>query len=273
VGDDGLFWKEVLHRTGPWAPDVWQELALPTIPAAVVTTVVWGMLGVLAWLSRSHGGYPIGWRDALPVINGAVRVGTVFLLTFFCVAAGFLAAGSVSRERDRRTLDGLLTLPLTRAALLRAKGLGCVLRPRYFLYVLALLWFLGAATGGLHPLALLLLALTAATHIASVVSLGVWVSVIASSTVRANFLMALVLLLYFAAGWLLYGAPSAVAPPGDFVRIGLNPCRSWWTLAFPVVGARGENHVAVLAAAAGCVCFAALAAVVWLLAVRRFRGE
>jgi ABC-type transport system involved in multi-copper enzyme maturation permease subunit len=286
VGDDGLFWKEVLQGTGPEAPKLWHELRFPTGLALVVIATLWGTVGSLLWFPNSDGSdgvHNIDWPHAVGGLNAALQVGTTLLLTAACVVAGFRAAGCVSRERDRRTLDGLLTLPLTRAAVLRAKWLGCVLRIRYVFYYLVWVWLVGIFTGALHPLALPPLVLTTAAHVAFVVSLGVLVSLAARSTLWANFTMALMLVLFFAIGWLAWlwsGTPSAdeLDAPGRFFLIGLNPWRSWWALAVPLARPAGDfagpnESAAFLAAAAGGASFAALAAGAWLLAVRRFRGE
>jgi ABC-type transport system involved in multi-copper enzyme maturation permease subunit len=289
VGDDGLFWKEVLHGTGPEAPKLWHELRFPTGLALVVIALLWGTLGSLLWLPILLEGQP--WprasrheaENTVRVLTFFEQAGTVLLLTVTCVIAGFRAAGCVSRERDRRTLDGLLTLPLTRAAILRAKWLGCVLRVRYGVYYLAGVWLIGLFTGALHPLALPFLALTVAAHVAFVVSVGLWVSLSARSTLWANFTMALVLVLFFAGGWLAWlwsGTPSAddLDAAGSFFLIGLNPWHSWWALAVPLARPAGDfgganETAAFVASAAGGASFAALAAGAWLLAERRFRGE
>jgi ABC-type transport system involved in multi-copper enzyme maturation permease subunit len=282
VGDDALFWKEVFQGTGPLAPKLRHELMVSAAAWLAVTVTIWAAVGALLWLPNQRDRYLV-WHGAMYGLNVVLRVGTLILLTVICTAAGFRAAGCVTRERDRRTLDGLLALPLARAAILRAKWLGCVLRMRYVGYCVVLLWLVGVTTGGLHPLALPLLALTAAAHVAFVVSAGVWVSVAARGTVWANFTMAVLLVLFFAVGWLVWlwaGTPSAddLDFVGNLVLTGLNPWRAWWTLAVPLARPWWAEQfeperVALLTSALGGVFFAALAAWAWLLAVRRFQGE
>lgn len=63
------------------------------------------------------------------------------------------AAGGISGERDKQTLDGLLATPLTNRQLLFAKWLGAVLSPRGMGLVLALVAAGGTLMGALHPLA------------------------------------------------------------------------------------------------------------------------
>ena len=56
--------------------------------------------------------------------NVFVRIGTQLLGGMLGLGALLHAANSVTRERERDTLDGLLTLPVERAAVLEAKWLG-----------------------------------------------------------------------------------------------------------------------------------------------------
>lgn len=283
VGDDGLFWKEVLQGSGREAPRLRRELAIPATVAVIAAVALWVAVGLQS-MSDPPGWPATRWRDATrDIINPMVRVCAAILLTVACLGVGFRAAGCVSRERDRRTLDGLLALPLTRADVLWAKWLGSVLRTRHLLYWLVVVWCVGVCTGALHPLAVPLVALTAAAHVAFIASLGVWVSLAARSTLWANFMMALLLLLFFAAGWLGWlwtGAPLT----GDldvttgFFLIGLTPWRAWSALSFPLAGAettkQGEaDYFALLMAVAGGVYFAAAAAAFWAVALRRFRRE
>jgi ABC-type transport system involved in multi-copper enzyme maturation permease subunit len=288
VGDDALFWKEVLQGAGPAAPKLWGELLLPGA-LVIVAVAASSMAAGSNWLNHAYGRPTADWQAVnREAGTPLVRLGTVCLLTIVCLVVGFRAAGSVVRERDRRTLDGLLVLPVTRERILGAKWLGSVLRMRHLLYYLLALWLVGVCTGALHPLALPLLVLTTAAHIACVASLGVWVSVTARNTLWANFTMAVLLLLYCSGGglaWLLTANPV----PAPYV-IALNPWLGWWLLAFPALPpswswstttlltrARFDERLlgptALLAPLAGAFVSALLAVCFWRLAVRRFRRE
>src|SRR5207302_1308622 len=94
--------------------------------------------------------------------NPLLSVVTVVVLGASCLTAALFAAGSVSREREAQTLDNLLTLPGDWSDVLRAKWWSSVWRVRGPLLFLAGVWTLGLITGALHPLALPLLAATAA---------------------------------------------------------------------------------------------------------------
>jgi ABC-type transport system involved in multi-copper enzyme maturation permease subunit len=274
IGDDALFWKEVLQGAGPAPAKLWRELLLPGVLATIAVVAIWMGAG-FSWLRHAYGQPTLDWQKVNhETFTPLVRMGTVCLLTIVCLVAGFRAAGSVVRERDRRTLDGLLVLPVTRDCILGAKWLGSVLRMRHLLYYLLALWLVGVCTGALHPLALLLLALAAAAHVAFVASLGVWVSVIGRNTLWANFTMAVLLLVFFGGGWLEW-LLTRRPDPGFFLP--LNPWLAWWLLAFPALPTRFEGPllggVKPLALLAWALVFALLAACFWRLAVRRFRRE
>jgi ABC-type transport system involved in multi-copper enzyme maturation permease subunit len=278
VGDDALFWKEVLQGSGLAVPLRSQEVGIPIAVAAIVSVFLWGLTG-LAWLSNP-GGWEAGQSALLVanVVNLVLRLSSVIFLAGVCAAIAFRAAGTVVRERARRTLDGLLTLPVSRAAILRAKWLGAVLRVRYQLYLMVAGWVIGLCTAAVHPLALVLLLLTVGAHIAFLASLGLWVSLRARTVPWALVSTALVLLLFFGSSWLLWLLPDVL--PGEepslaeqFVRLGLNPCWAWWTLTFPWLGERPPDAGKLTMLAVAAVGYLAAAAALWGSALRRFRRE
>ncbi len=282
VGDDPLLWKEVLHGSGRVPPRLSHELAMPGVVVAVVAGIAWVMV-ILRWLG-DRGGRPLGEviAEIAGVMNVLLRVGVAILLTIACAGIGFRAAGSVVRERARHTLDGLLTLPLSQEAILRAKWLGSVLRMRHLLYLAAAGWLVGICTGALHPLALPLLVLTVAAQLAFVASLGLWVSVSARSIPWAHVVIAVLLLLFFSGGWLiwLYTEPppaDLVGPePADLVLIGFTPWRIWWALTFPLFGSEpvaGATGVEAGLLAVGAVAYSLAAVALWRMAVRRFKDK
>jgi ABC-type transport system involved in multi-copper enzyme maturation permease subunit len=281
VGDHALLWKEVLLGTGRYRPRLWDELGAPLAVALVIPALVWGFLGLVA-LPPTGRFATEALVEMARVFNGMVRGGAVLLLTMACAAVGFRAAGSVVRERARGTLDGLLTLPLPREAILRAKWLGSLLRTRIVLYLVAAGWLFGLCTGALHPLAVPLAAVTVAAQLAFVASLGLWVSLHSRSIPRAHFGMAFLLLVFFVGGWLLWLGMDANWGGGRGGGDGINPLLlvltpwgAWWGSMFPLVGSgSGDQRVrdaAFLVASAGW--YLLWAAVLWRAAVKRLRQE
>src|SRR5688500_2057016 len=83
-------------------------------------------------------------------VNQWVRVVGTLVACLTLLGVAVRAASSVSGERDRQTLDSLLTTPLDGNAILWAKWLGSVLSVRRAWAWLGLVWLLGGLTGGLY---------------------------------------------------------------------------------------------------------------------------
>src|SRR5207249_8809034 len=124
-------------------------------------------------------------------VNPILRFLAVLAASGWCLAVAWRAAGSVARERDRRTLGDLLVLPVSRLAILGAKWLGGPLRFRWLGYLLTALLTVGLLSAALHPLAAFLLGLAVVVHVAFLASLGVWLSLENRNTQWAYLSMAL----------------------------------------------------------------------------------
>jgi ABC-type Na+ efflux pump permease subunit len=153
------------------------------------------------------------------------------------VGVAIRAAGSISGERDRQTLDGLLLTPLRRDDMLRGKWLGSMLSMRWAWVWLAGIWALGVATGGLSLLAVPLLMLawlifgTLAAHI------GLFFSIGSRTTLRAtmNTLVALVVLSFGLGPLFIFSAGSKSEFPEwvvNFQWYGMTPPWTLQILAF-----------------------------------------
>jgi hypothetical protein len=125
----------------------------------------------------------------------ASNVGTT-LGTLLLIPVALRAAASLSNERERQTLDSLLTCPVSNYDILWSKWWGTILRVRYGMVLLGVVWVLGVMTGGLHWLALPLLCLTWLAHASLVTGLGLWFSLVCASTLRATLLTVLALLAF-----------------------------------------------------------------------------
>jgi ABC-type transport system involved in multi-copper enzyme maturation permease subunit len=109
---------------------------------------------------------------------------TVACLTLLAVAVR--ASGIVSGERDRQTLDSLMTSPLGTMNMIFAKWVGNVLSVRKGWIWLGAIWFLGIVTGGLHILALPLLMVAWLVYAGVFSALGMWCSAACRTTLRAT---------------------------------------------------------------------------------------
>src|SRR5262249_10389417 len=89
-------------------------------------------------------------------------------------------------ERERQTLDSLLTTPMDSTPILLGKWLGAILSVRVAWIWLGLIWAVGVALGGLSLWALPLLVVTWLVFAAFMATLGMWFSVLSRSTLRAT---------------------------------------------------------------------------------------
>lgn len=178
VAGRGMLWKETVveARLGRGALG-WFWLGVR------VTVLFWLAIHICFHLGRW---LPTGPKDSLvQLMNFWVRTATVLMACFMLLAVAVRAAGSVSGERDRQTLDGLLVTPLENGTLLFSKWLGSILSVRGAWLRLGIVWSIGILMGALHPLAAVCLLITWFVFAALLSSLGLWLSVVSRSAHRA----------------------------------------------------------------------------------------
>ncbi len=279
--DHPLLWKETSRSArGASAREFEHGLRSEWPVALGIMAFATGFLSVI--------GFSVDYEWGQGTVGFFTRMAVVFAAGTWCAGTALRAAGSVSLERDRQTLDSLLTLPTRREAVLGAKWLGSVLRGRNMGYCLAIVATLELVNGTLHPLALPLVAAAAACQVGFWASLGLWLSVACPTTLRARVTAAVLLLafgvslIYRTGDDLLYNrnlyprsALRAESLPTAVAEVGVNPLRALWFLVFgwaepDPVGARLFG-VRLLAAAGGTLAFAVCAGLLWVDACRRFR--
>jgi ABC-type transport system involved in multi-copper enzyme maturation permease subunit len=125
--------------------------------------------------------------DELPShMNGGARGLGTFMACLLLVGVAVRAAGCLSGERARQTLEGLLSTPLANREILWAKWLGSVLCGRKVWWFPLVIWLAALFTGGLDPLALPLLLIAWVVYAIFLASLGVWFSLVSRNTLRAT---------------------------------------------------------------------------------------
>jgi ABC-type transport system involved in multi-copper enzyme maturation permease subunit len=140
------------------------------------------------------------WIHVEEAVNQWVRsVGTI-VASLVLLGIGIRAAGAVSGEREKQTLDNLLTTPLATKEILFAKWLGSMLSVRWAFLWLCVIWSLGALTGGLDASCLPWLVITWFVHAAFMASLGLCLSTAYFSTQRASIWVLTI-------SGMLYGVP------------------------------------------------------------------
>jgi ABC-type transport system involved in multi-copper enzyme maturation permease subunit len=156
-------------------------------PARAIATIVFGsillgtgMVFLISFLTIIAG------ADASGMANPFTRiVGTAIACTLL-IGVAIRSAASFSGERDRQTLDDLLTTPLDNRTILTAKALGSILSVRAGCWVLLAIWALGVMAGGVTILAFPALILAWIVYALFIAGIGTWCSLASRTTLRAT---------------------------------------------------------------------------------------
>jgi ABC-type transport system involved in multi-copper enzyme maturation permease subunit len=176
-----LLWKE-LHcgggRLPAWVAALWMA-------AKLVSTLVLAYIVVIGYWLPFYYGSGVYRADQHLAMNGFFSVANFIVGSLTIVAVALRASACISGERSKQTLDTLLTTPLSCAAIMRAKWVGCMLSIRVGLIWLAIIWLVGGVTGGLQPMALVMTMATWTICTAFAAVLGMWFSMVSRSWPRA----------------------------------------------------------------------------------------
>jgi ABC-type transport system involved in multi-copper enzyme maturation permease subunit len=286
-------------RVGRW-PMMWKELFVESGPrlgwflriclACFVAITFLPGLTILAWHVM---GLSQPWRTVGESMNEWLRPTAAFVGTLMLLAVAIRASGSVSNERDRQTMDALLTSPLDSTAILFAKWLASIVSPRWTAVWLASVAMLGLATGGLHFWGALAFIAAWLVFAAFMAALGMWFTVVSRTTQRATLWTVLTTLGVCGGHWLIWicliplaswlvGRGMAEEWLIGFQAIGLTPPITLFVVAFTGNELRGYGYGgwgggfglndAVLAMLQFAMILWGLGAVsLWVMAGMRFR--
>jgi hypothetical protein len=195
------------------------------------------------------------------------------------LALAVRAATGVTREREKQTLDALLTVPVSRSRLLWAKLIAPVYWLRWGLISVA-----GAAvgallTGGVHPVGWVICVVLVAGFLAFAAALGLALSTFARTTARATVYVLVALFAVWLAPVLAGPLAGVIDPDAESAMYQLSQPVGVWQNAFDWEG-RAERAardldwwaMRVVGLVTG-VLYAVAAGAVWLAAVRRFEAE
>jgi ABC-type transport system involved in multi-copper enzyme maturation permease subunit len=273
VGTEAMLWKEMYVE--------------PNFgPVRVGSFLRWLAIGMVIFMilllqypaARSDfGTYVQGWMRGLGIFSG--------LVSFLSVAMS--AANRVTRERERQTLDSIRVLPYSDAELLFAKWLASMLTIRGFLGLVLGLGIAGVVTGGINPVAVPLLVGVFVVYTAFFAALGLWLSTVYSSSLRANLFTLLSSLVLLTGPGFLSAVTGTSAVPVSLRDTGwliilaenaLSPFSTIWSFTFRTADLLDPNSAEIdfariFAGILGLQIYIAGTALFWLLACKRFSGE
>jgi ABC-type transport system involved in multi-copper enzyme maturation permease subunit len=203
-------------------------------------------------------------------LNQVMRFIFMVALTGMGGMIALLSAGCISREREQRTLESLLTLPVEWGDILWAKWLGNIIRFQAMGIIFAV--FLGVETllGAFSPLATVLIVLATAVYLLFFSSLGLYMSLSCRSTLQASMYTGSVL------------AAVTIVPlfllltEADWLQSAINPVATWYTLAFHHQEFATANWVfwrSLAAALVGVIGYALASWWLWRRSGRLFQEE
>jgi ABC-type transport system involved in multi-copper enzyme maturation permease subunit len=264
-----LVWKEVHVEPGSLEQLGGRELNQMLTVFGVCYGVTFLLAGLIALTERQAG-----------IIEeiGFLLAG-VFLPLFATLGLlrlALRAASCLSSERERQTLDSLLTTPLTNEEILQGKWLGCMGNVRGLGLVIVCYTLIGAILGYIPVAGGLLVLVGLGVQAALVVCLGMACSLGSRSTFRATVVTVVGLLALTCGHWLLYlfeaaavqvfGRTDLLPWLAELHTYGLTPPLTLGTLATCGHMKSSSGEVAwghLLAAGVGTALHAALVLLLW----------
>jgi hypothetical protein len=256
VGDDALHWKET----------EWKKNTLPAEPFIVAPLMVIAAAVYAAAHNQMFGQLFIPARFSSDLFKA--------LIILVCGCYGCMItlslATSFAVEREKKTLDSLLILPLTRLDLLAAVWKGAFERRRGWLYFFDGVVVLGIVVSAIHPLSLFMILLSAASQIAFWAALGLYLSLCSQTQqgafVRLGCFAMLLIGLPFVLNWTR--TPATQSFWLDLAEFGVSPLTAWpascfgWQEEFP-------PWPVAYGLFAGSILMGGVALLLWWLARRR----
>jgi ABC-type transport system involved in multi-copper enzyme maturation permease subunit len=289
VGNRPMLWKEIFIEPGLRLNALGRILVSVLVISSFIP-VVFIFDEFFSGMLRPAGGtfYRSSWDGLSRAMNIWVRVLGSLVACLMLLGIAARASSSISNERDRQTMDGLLTTPLDSNTILWAKWVGNVLSVRWGWLWLGAIYALGLVTGGLHPLGLPLLLAAWLIYAFLVSGIGLWFSMVSRTSLRATLWTLLCTAGAGVGHWLVWmcciplfitvGRQPAFLEWVSKFQVGFTPpsclgyCFSVCALDFQESRGRSDGaHEAILYGLLGLVCWAVLAVTLAMVNSARFR--
>jgi ABC-type transport system involved in multi-copper enzyme maturation permease subunit len=277
AGRDSFFFDHFFGRSG--APFYRPQMAASFNAAPWRGTVSsrWSELIQLfnPWLTVGN-----RWTQIGLFFSSWLRIAGTIVASLMLVGVAVRGSSSISAERDRETLDGLLTSPLQSHDILFGKWLGSLTSVRGAWFWLGLIWGLGLLTGSLHPASVMLIFSAWLIYAACLAGVGIWFSIACRTTLRAtlytlaftfgasfgHWLIWLPFLPYYGRHWSALGnvpiIQASITPPAVLYSLSATSSE---------VGYSMEWEMHTILAGFGLFAWAMAACMIWSITRRRFR--
>jgi ABC-type transport system involved in multi-copper enzyme maturation permease subunit len=221
VGDSPILWKEVFVDVGLRLGGFGKVIILGLI---VLSFVPIGFIFWFALIDESAWG-PHGMAARWQYFGEGMRhylqaAGTVAATLVF-LAVTIRGSSALSGERDRHTMDVLLTTPLSAKTIIWGKWWGCILGMRWAWAWIFAMWVLVLASGGIHPIMFVAAVISLAIYASGFAWIGLFCSLHMRTTLRST-MVALVLALFAGGGYFLIFLMCCVLPLSFSTQAGGN---------------------------------------------------
>jgi ABC-type transport system involved in multi-copper enzyme maturation permease subunit len=211
VGDSPILWKEVFVDIGLRIGGFGKFVVFGLVIFSFVP------VGFIFWFSfidppRWGGtGLASQWDHFGDGMNAYVRGAGSVAATLVFLAIAIRGSGAISGERDRQSLEVLLTTPLAAKTIIWGKWWGCMLGMRWAWAWLFVIWVLGLASGGVHPVMFPAALLSMAIYASGFAWIGLYCSVTMRTTLKST-MCAMVFSMFAGGGYFLLFVMCCVIP-------------------------------------------------------------
>lgn len=229
VGENPVMWKEVfvdtgLRLTGLGRIMIMGLIGLSFVPAAFIFWFT--IVEPSSWQSSGPWWSSERWDAFGEGMNRYLRAAGAVATTLVFLAIAIRGASAISGERDRHTIDALLTTPLSVRSIVWGKWLGCLIGMRWAWAWIFGIWVLVLASGGVHPIMFPAAVFSMAVYASGFAWIGLFCSIHCRTTTRSTMLTIL-LSVFCGGGYFLLFVLICIIPlsfaagPGDreFIEI------------------------------------------------------
>jgi ABC-type transport system involved in multi-copper enzyme maturation permease subunit len=236
--DEGKPTKPVRGRRfgiDPWPPMVWKEWLVPqqsrrTFNSRILTAIAWAIflipLAVVFFVHYQYGTF--NWSGLKEATNFYARIAGTTCLCLMVLAVGVRAANIVCMERDKQTMETLLSSVLTDHEILFGKWFGCVFGFGPSMVLILIIWITCVLAGGLGIPSILFLVLAYFVYAAFAAALGLFFSAGTTTTTRSLLATLFWMIIWMGAHWMFGGVLlylTASSETGEIQRflVGMTP--------------------------------------------------